>query len=170
MFRRLFLGLFEGAFLGALLVFAIVRGAGWSSLPLWMALVASGVLGAVIGLVAGKPIWREGAKIEAGLKSFFGALLGVGALYAMQRWVPLPALPMAIPGVEHGPVPLAYLPLVGITLAMLFELDDTPETKDGKTGRARVEALPGRNVRVESDEDDVAEDLPPAASRRGAKR
>ena len=42
-----------------------------------VAYAAAVVTGIVVGLVAGKPIWAEDARIEAGTKAIAGAILGV---------------------------------------------------------------------------------------------
>src|ERR1700733_2205698 len=92
MLRRLLIGLVLGLIVGGLAAAALVAGL---HMPLFaldtggivLAYLAAAVTGVLTGLVAGKPIWASGAKIEAGLKAFFGALLATGLLFALRRWV-----------------------------------------------------------------------------------
>ena len=90
MLRRLLVGLILGAIVGGLVAAGLVAGlhvllfAGTTGVVLaYLTAAATGVL---TGLVAGKPIWASGAKIEAGLKAFFGALIAAGLMFAARRW------------------------------------------------------------------------------------
>jgi hypothetical protein len=146
MLRRLLVGLLFGSVIGAALAALLV---GWLKVSVFTgapgALEAYGaalVVGVVAGLVTGKPVWASGAKVEAGLKAFFGALLGAGAMFAMRRWVP----PVDLHGLgaggpaSLGDLPVASLPLIGAALGALFELDNTDD------GRASRQALPHPRV------------------------
>ena len=89
MLRRLILGLVVGLVIGAALAVGLVRlgevtfgGAGGDML----AYLSAAAAGALTGLVAGKPIWASGARIEGGLKALFGALLAAGAMFALRQW------------------------------------------------------------------------------------
>src|SRR5580692_9699251 len=94
MLGRLIYGFVLGLLVGVLAAVGLVVGlkmtafAGGAAI-LFAYLAAAGV-GAVTGLVTGKPVWASDAKVEASLKAFFGALLGAGALFALQRWVSFP--------------------------------------------------------------------------------
>src|ERR1700752_3726591 len=91
MLRRLLVGLVLGFIVGGLVAAGMVAGlhivdfafiTGGAAL----AYLAAAVTGVLTGLVAGKPIWASGAKVEAGLKAFFGALIGVGLMFALRQW------------------------------------------------------------------------------------
>src|SRR5882672_2772040 len=86
MVRRLFVGLVLGLVVGGLLVAGLkvdtFLGSGGGAI----AYLAAALTGVMTGLVAGKPIWAPGAKVEAGLKALFGALLGAGAMFALRQW------------------------------------------------------------------------------------
>src|SRR3979409_2609457 len=90
MLRRLFLGLVLGLVVGGLLAAGIFAGlkietfAGSTGGAL--AYLAAAFAGVLTGLVAGKPIWASGAKVEAGLKAFFGALIAAGLMFALRQW------------------------------------------------------------------------------------
>jgi hypothetical protein len=181
--RRLFSGLFAGLLVGGVLAAVIVaplktatfEGAGGSVL----AYGAAALVGALTGLVTGKPIWAADAKIEAGLKAFFGVLLACGGMFALRRWVPHLTIDLRAVGAGGpapvGALPAAALPILAAALGALFELDNTDaSTKHppsrGAAGSAGREALPReRDVRVSGDSD-VASDPAELASSRHAKR
>lgn len=177
MVRRLLLGLVLGLIVGGAVAFGLVQ-LGESSFASAggeaFAYLSSAVAGALTGAVAGKPIWAAGAKIEAGLKSFFGALLAVGAMFALQRWgagIKPPALG-ALGGdgtVSIGDLPMMSLPLIAGLLGGLFGLDNTDEPVKVEGARKRVavvDAKPSARSRAaQADEGDDGE----AAARR-AKR
>jgi hypothetical protein len=139
MLRRLLLGLILGLIVGGLVAAGLVAGL---HIPLFamdaggaaLAYVTAAVAGVLTGLVAGKPIWASGAKIEAGLKAFFGALLATGLMFALRQWVHFqPDMSFLAPGAPLdqvkdaalGDMPALSLPLVAAVLGGFFELDNT---------------------------------------------
>jgi hypothetical protein len=152
MLRRLLIGLVLGLIVGALLAGGLIFGLKALSLQalsfdgtagVALAYLASALVGVLTGLVAGKPIWASGAKIEAGLKAVVGALLGAGAMFALRQWCGSIALDLGIlgPGAPAaiGSLPAASLPLIAAMLGALFELDNTAEPEDKKPpGRKRI--------------------------------
>jgi hypothetical protein len=170
MIKRLIVGLLLGAVIGAAAAAMLVQGLGISSFATSggiLAYLAAAVTGAVTGLVAGKPIWSADGKIEAGLKSFFGALLALGGMFALRTWAPVDVdLSMLKAGHGHvGDLPAASLPVIAAVLAAFFELDNTSggassSPDDPKDSRAKLGA--GSKVRVAGEgvaeeEDDVEE-------------
>ena len=80
MLRRLILGMLVGLVVGAGLAAGLARLIGTSFVVpggFAIAFASAAVAGALTGMVAGKPIWAAGAKVEAGVKAFFGALIEV---------------------------------------------------------------------------------------------
>jgi hypothetical protein len=182
MVRRLLVGLVLGLVVGGMVGAGLVAGLGVTTfatmggvIGAYLAAIVTGVL---TGLVAGKPIWSSGAKIEAGLKAFFGALMGAGLMFALRQWAGSFVLDLPAIG-AHGPTPInelpaASLPLLAAVLGGFFELDNTgdPE-KDAKTpgaskGRQRVAAGSGAQAKArpipgsqadgaDADSDDEAE-------------
>jgi hypothetical protein len=143
MIKRLLIGLVLGLFLGGLVALALVKGLGvvafGGGLGVLVAYASAAAVGLLAGLVAGKPIWAKGGKLEAGLKAFFGTVLAAGGLFALQRWAPW-SVDLTAFDAGAGPVgqlPAVALPVVGAVLAALFELDNTPEPAK-ETPRARV--------------------------------
>ena len=174
MVRRLFSGLVLGVLLGGAVAAAIVFGLKiltfTGPLGALVAYTAAAATGALTGLVAGKPIWAAGAKVEAGLKAFFGALLAAGAMFALRQWAPGFALDLAMihagGPAPVGDLPAAALPLIAATLAGLFELDNTGDGGE-PVAKRRVEVAGAASrarkpVSVAEEDDDLE---PPAASK-----
>ena len=141
-------------------------------MPFWLMAIAMALTGALVGLVAGKPIWAEGARIEAGLKAGFGAVLAVLALWLLNRYTGLTnatALPFGHAKHVVGQVSVLAFPMIAAVLTTLFEIDNTPETEEAKQIReknaAAAGALPKGKVRVETREE-VAEKQTAKESRK----
>jgi hypothetical protein len=169
MIRRLLVGLVLGALVGAVVAAALIKGLGILAFGTLLALAAGAATGALVGLVAGKPIWASGAKIEAGLKAFAGALLGVGAMFLVRKFLNQ-EIDLAQFGAGAGTIgdlPATSLPIVAAVLGAFYEVDNTPETPDKKSSSAPARVA-DKKVRVESEEDDELE-ADAAASKR-AKR
>jgi hypothetical protein len=151
MARRFLLGLMKGLLLGAALSLLWVKGFG-APFSGVLAYLAALVTGSLVGLIAGKPIWQKGALVEVVLKTVVGALVGVAALYGMQKWLGV-ALDLGPLGSGRmGELPTFALPAIATALAIVFELDNTgAEPTDDQ--RARVLA-PSHEVR-----DDLPGDL-----------
>jgi hypothetical protein len=156
MLRRLLVGLVIGLVLGGVVALGVVRGlhveafsegAGGTALAYLSAVVA----GLLTGLIAGKPIWSTGGKIEAGLKAFFGALLSAGGMFALRKWVNIEVDLNAV-GAGHaavGDLPAASLPLIAAVLGGFFELDNTGngeevEKAKGEPKRKSEKSLPSK--------------------------
>src|SRR5579863_2061097 len=127
MFRRLLVGLVIGLLVGGVLAAGFVAGlkmtafAGASGFVL--AYLAAAVAGVATGLFAGKPIWESGAKVEAGLKAIFGALLAMGGMFALRQWAGGWLLDLSSFGElgtgAVGNLPAASLPLIAGVLGAL---------------------------------------------------
>lgn len=180
MVKRLVVGLLLGAVVGAALAAALVQGLGVLSFDGSMlgaagAYVAAAVTGLLTGLIAGKPIWSADGKIEAGLKGFFGALLALGAMFALRQWVhfgvDLSALQASAGPGEIGQLPAASLPLIGAVLGAFFELDNTGNAEsEGVAGDKGAASKPGSKVRVgaatAADDAEDEDEAAPARRRR----
>ncbi len=179
MLRRLIFGLMLGLVLGGAVAAGFVRLMGTSFAAHGggaMALLSAALTGAVTGLVAGKPIWAPGARVEASIKAFFGALMAVGAMFALRRWgLDVPA-PEVLGGTAPvGELPAVSLPVIAATLGGLFGLDNSPdEPQKGKKGdqppRKRVAGSDGHGSAVGSplaeSDDAEASDLDPRRAKR----
>lgn len=126
MLRRLTMGLIEGLVIGLALGFAATRGLGLNAAAGVTASLLGAATGFAVGLVAGRPIWARDGKTEALLKAGAGALVGSALAFAAARWLKV-AVDLSAFQLGAGPVgklPAALLPLLAITLALFFELDD----------------------------------------------
>lgn len=160
MIGRTLTGLLTGLLLGGVIAAGLVFGLGWASLPFWLMAVAMALTGTLIGLVAGKPVWAEGARIEAGLKAGVGAVLAVVSLWLLNRYTGLTnAAPLPFGHAKHvvGQVSVLAFPMIAAALTTLFEIDNTPETEEAKAIRekaaAHADALPAGKIRVDTRED-----------------
>jgi hypothetical protein len=143
MVRRLVVGLILGLIVGGVVAAGIVAGLGQLEFlgtgGAVLAYLAAGLTGVLTGLVAGKPIWASGAKIEAGLKAVFGALIGAGLMFALRQWGGGFRPDLGFIHAGHGPVgdlPAASLPLLAAVLGAFFELDNTGGGEQESAGGA----------------------------------
>ena len=127
MFRRLFVGLFEGLVIGIALAVASVRGLGLSAPGTVLAALLAALSGLAVGLIAGRPFWARDAKTEALLKGGVGALIAAGLSVALGHWL-TPSIDLAAFTLGAGPagkLVAVSLPLIATALALFFELDNT---------------------------------------------
>jgi hypothetical protein len=149
MLRRLIFGLVLGLIVGVGLAAGLIRlgeasfAAGTGVL---VAYLAAGLAGSVTGMIAGKPIWASGAKIEGGLKAAFGALIGIGAMFALRQWATGFDVNLSFVGgggpAPVGELPAASLPLIAAVLGGLFGLDNT-DTGGEANGASRKRVAAG---------------------------
>jgi len=138
------------------------------------AYLAAAATGVITGLVAGKPIWSADGKIEAGLKAFFGILLGLGGMFVLRTWANFD-VDLSMLKAGEGPLgslPAASLPIIAAILAGFYEIDNSPSTDEKKDGEASGGASSkkgaGKKVRV-ADEDESAvddQDEEPASAKK----
>jgi hypothetical protein len=174
MLKRLVVGLVLGLVIGALFAAGVVAGLHMTFLPAVLAYVLAAATGVVTGLVAGKPIWAKGGQIEAGLKAFFGALLGAGLMFALRSWVnPVVDLTFIEPHLAGhlGDLPVS-LALIAAVLGGFYELDNTPAAPENeKTAKGGQLAPKSRkNVRVAEKADDGEEEEEAASASKKMKR
>src|SRR5262249_22959990 len=138
-----------------------------------LAYIFAAATGVLVGLVAGKPIWARGGQIEAGLKAFFGALLGAGLMFALRNWLTL-TLDLDFIHAGHGVIgslAAASLPLIAMLLGGFYEIDNTPAPDEEKKGGKGGQDAKRKNVRVAEDREAKADDEDePAASNKKMKR
>jgi hypothetical protein len=178
MVRRLIFGLVLALIVGAAVAAGLARlgessFAGGSGTA--VAYLAAAAVGALTGLIAGKPIWASDAKVEGGLKALFGALAAAGAMFALRQWATEVEVPMSFLG-GPGPVgelPAASLPLIAAVLGSLFGLDNTDTVDDdGAKTRKRVSAgdpkvdADATKRRVAHDDDGEEVEVAPGRAKR----
>jgi hypothetical protein len=146
---RLVLGLLKGVLIGGLVGFALAK-LGFVAPGAVIAYLGIALTGVLVGLVAGKPIWAEGARIEAGMKAFAGAVLSLGLLWVVRRWltIPLPfslgalsqpnaALGESVANGTLGGLAVSSYAIVAGALGAFFEADNTPEGESKGGGAAK---------------------------------
>jgi hypothetical protein len=147
-----------------------------------VAYLAAALVGALVGLIAGKPIWAAGGRIEAGLKAGFGAILAIGLMWLTRSFltvsVPfdLAALGAApASGGTVGGLAITSLALVAAVLGAFYDADNTPEPvdpnakPDAKAGADAPKARIGaKAAAAEDDELGLEEEVPPP--KKQAKR
>ncbi len=169
MLGRLFVGIVKGIVLGGLLGFGLVK-LGWAVPGAVVAYLAAALVGVLIGLIAGKPIWAKDAKIEAGMKAGVGALLGLGLMFAARKWLTfgVPAPLLSLTGAKfEGAVPtlgafgMTALAAVAAVLGGFYDADNTPEAEKPEDKSAKPAPTKARIANSEAEEDldeDIAEE------------
>jgi hypothetical protein len=180
MIGRLLKGFIFGLLIGGVAAGLLIKGLGVTSFVVagggfaFIAYASALVTGALVGLVAGKPIWAEGAWIEGLLKTFFGALLGAGAMFLARKFgtMDFPFGSEALGTGAIGELPIVTLPAIATVLAMFYEADntDTPAEKAGEKGARVAGKQPTSKVRAPAKggaeaEDEGAEPAPPRAKK-----
>jgi len=123
---RVILGLLKGGLIGAAI------GAGAFKLGIaggFLALVVYAVIGGVVGMLCGRPPWRQDTFWTTALKGIFGAVIG-GALYwgagkllggAHLSFVTKLGAPADRPLID---IPLLLGPAIGAVWGLFVEVDD----------------------------------------------
>ena len=165
--KGLVIGLLVGGGVGAGLYF----GLGLVMMHGLAAYAMAAATGVLVGLVAGKPIWSQDGKIEAGLKAVVGALVAAGVLFALRHWGDF-ALPIWIPAAGGGSnqlrlatSPLPAIPLIATVLALFFEIDNT-SSPEGAAKGARVRVAESSSRANVADDDFEDEGASKAAKRK----
>jgi hypothetical protein len=178
MLRRLIFGLVLGLIVGVVLAAGLVR-LGQASFAdgggVIVAYLAAAAAGALTGMIAGKPIWASGAKVEGGLKALFGGLMGVGAMFALRQWGTGFDVNLSLVGgggpSPVGELPAASLPLIAAVLGGLFGLDNTARLRGPASvcPRTTRRSTPVRAPRRESRAQSTTKRPRPSPSARSAE-
>lgn len=175
MVLRLLMGLIKGLVIGGLLGFALAK-AGFVAPGAVIAYLGAALAGALVGLVAGKPIWAEGGKIEAGLKAGIGALLAAGLMWLSRRFLTM-GVPFDLGALAEanrslgesghgtlGGMAVTSFALVAGVLGAFYDADNTPEEGDASK---KATAAPAPKARIAAnaaptavDDLDLDEDVP----------
>jgi hypothetical protein len=144
---RLFFGLLKGLIIGGLVGWGLAA-AGMTGAA--FAYGGAAVVGVLVAMIAGKPIWADDSRIQVILKMVAGALLAPGLLLLVRKFLPL-GLPFdtaILPGVASiknatiGGFALTSLATVGAVLAAFYDADNS-ESKNSDTASSkgpRIEA------------------------------
>ena len=135
---RVLLGLVKGGIVGAVVGFAASRVGLGAGATAWF---VYGVVGFLVGVICGKPPWRQETVWTSIVKGVVGLAVCMGLFWVAQKvlaGMQAPALLLAPLGVADGKtlvsVPALLGPLVGIVYGVFVEVDDggksTPSGKD----------------------------------------
>ncbi len=122
---RVVTGLLKGGILG-FCVGALSWRIGMTGVP---AFVDYGVLGAIVGVLGGRPPWRQETIWTPLLKGIFGIVVGVGLYWVAHKFLGSMRLDFAVKlGAPDKPiidVPVVLGPMIGAVWGILVELDDS---------------------------------------------
>jgi hypothetical protein len=123
---RLVLGILKGAIVGAAVGYGAWKiGLGGAGS---LGFIVYGLVGALVGVVCGKPIWRQETLFTPLLKSIFGFGIGVGLFFGARKVLGGMHLGIATGlGAPDSPlVDLPFLlgPLIGLVYGAFVEVDD----------------------------------------------
>jgi hypothetical protein len=125
---RVLLGLIKGGIVGAVVGFAASRVGFGAGAGAWL---VYGAVGFLVGLVCGKPPWRQETVWTSLVKGVVGLAVCMGLFWAARKvlgGMQVPAQLLAPLGVTAGKsivtVPALLGPLIGILYGVLVEVDD----------------------------------------------
>ncbi len=143
---RLILGLIKGAIIGG----AVGYGAYAAGLDGAFHWITYGVIGALVGILAGRPIWshvmdKSSTVWTAVLKGVFGYGAGVG-LYALVAKV-WGGVDLTLMNETHNLYDWQFVlgGAIGALWGAFVEIDDAPSKDKGDNGKAKAKAKPPRD-------------------------
>lgn len=144
---KLVVGILKGAVIGGAVgygAYALKTATGFAS-P-WL---AYGVIGALVGLIAGKPIWslirdKNATSWVSILKAMFGFGAGCGLYALVSRVLSFPEVIVAGENVFTWPVSVGGA--IGAVLGGLFELDDAIGDDKDKAEKADKKLPPAKKA------------------------
>jgi hypothetical protein len=126
---RVVSGLLKGGLIG-LCVGALSWRIGMTGLPGY---IDYGIVGALVGILGGRPPWRQDTIWTPLLKGIFGIVIGIGLYWVAHKFLYGVRLDFAVKlGAPDKPipdVPVVLGPMIGALWGILVELDDS-----GKAG------------------------------------
>lgn len=133
-------GIIVGIAIGGGGAWVALNGIGTGPVMMYLLAMAGGVL---VGLLAGKPFWAKGAKIEAGLKAVFGAVASAALMAGLRSWVSF-SVDLSAYGLGQGPIatnPVIALPITATLLALLYSVDNLFGKGDSGAGPSKKRVL-----------------------------
>jgi hypothetical protein len=122
---RVLLGILKGGVVGALV--------GWGALKLGVtvglaAFLTYGVIGGLVGIVCGRPPWRQDTFWTPALKGLFGVGIGIGLYWVARKLLGGVevgfAAQLGAAGKTLAEIPIVLGPLIGAAWGLLVEVDD----------------------------------------------
>jgi hypothetical protein len=122
---RVVTGLLKGGLIG-FCVGALSWRIGMAGLP---AFVDYGIVGALVGILGGRPPWRQETIWTPLLKGIFGVVVGIGLYWLAHKFLYGVRLDFAVklgaPDRPISDVPVVLGPIIGGLWGILVELDDS---------------------------------------------
>jgi hypothetical protein len=139
---RVLLGLVKGGIVGAAVGFAAWRVGFGGGATAWL---VYGAVGFLVGIVCGKPPWRQETIWTSVVKGVLGMALCMGLFWVAQKafgGVQAPAEILAPLGISGGQavvkLPVLLAPLIGILYGVFVEIDDG--------GKSAAKAKPAKPI------------------------
>jgi hypothetical protein len=120
---RLLLGLLKGVIIGGGLGFGF-QYLGSIAQQSFMQYVLYGVIGALVGFIAGKPFWRHETIWTPVIKALVGAGVCIGLYVLVKRPLGDPKLAFIGPTVTATSLPYIFGAVVGAVYGIFVEIDD----------------------------------------------
>lgn len=137
---RILLGLLKGGVIGAAIGFGAFKLGIASGV---LSFVAYGLVGALVGIVAGRPPWRQDTLWTSLLKGIFGFAIGLGLYWGARKLLGGAHLALATSyGAPDRPlveVPFLLGPVIGAIWGIFVELDDSSGSAARKQQAAAAE-------------------------------
>ncbi len=122
---RALLGIVKGGLVGGAVGFGAWKLGFGGGAPAYLVYA---VVGFLVGVVCGKPVWRQETLVTPVLKGIVGALIGAGLYWVAGKalgGVPAPfAEQLGAKGATLPSVPVILGPLVGVIYGIFVEIDD----------------------------------------------
>jgi hypothetical protein len=130
---RVILGLVKGVIVGGAIGYGLLQ-LGWTGGVL--AYLACAVVGALVGVVAGRAPWKAETIWTPVVKMIVGAAIGVGLCAIGFKLLPNPTFHIRQVGdleLHSGPV---LAPLIGVLYGIFVEVDDGGKAKDAAAAQS----------------------------------
>ena len=134
---RVILGLIKGAIVGGGVGFGLLK-LGWTGG--FFAYVACALVGAVVGVVAGRAPWKAETIWTPVVKMVFGAIVGAGLCAVGFHVLPDPSFKVAQVGELHLHSGVLLAPIIGILYGIFVEVDDGGGKKEKEAAPAKSKA------------------------------
>jgi hypothetical protein len=139
---RVVLGLLKGAVVGGALGFAALKlGVGGGA----AGFLTYALIGSLVGMICGKPPWRQDTFWTSAIKGLVGVGVGIGMFWLGQKvlggiHVSLPASLGVAPDRSIAELPIILGPLVGAIWGGIVEVDDGGSSGAADKGKPKAAA------------------------------
>jgi hypothetical protein len=140
---RVLLGLVKGGIVGAVVGFAASRVGFGAGATAWL---VYGAVGFLVGIVCGKPPWRQETIWTSVVKGVIGLVVCMGLFWVARKvfgGMQAPAQLLASLGVSEGQalvsVPALLGPVIGMLYGVFVEVDDGGKSAPTGKGQAKPE-------------------------------